>query len=61
MFFGSLEKMKVKPLNCVGLMTACAAKLVVAGAVLVMIGCQLMKGKMAAENSSAAGSASNSI
>ena len=53
--------LKVKPLICLGLMTACAAKLVVAGAVLGMIGCQLMKKTEAAENSAAAGSDSNSI
>ena len=61
MSFASPEKMKMKPLICLGLMTACAAKFVVAGIALGMIGCQLMKKKEAAENSAAAGSDSNSI
>ena len=51
----------MKPLICLGLMTACAAKFVVAGIALGMIGCQLLKKKEAAENSAAAGSDSNSI
>ena len=61
MSFASLEKIKMKPLIRLGLMTACAAKFVVAGIALGMIGCQLMKKKEAAENSAAAGSDSNSI
>lgn len=51
----------MKPLIYLGLMTTCAAKLVVAGIALGMIGCQLMKKKEAAENSAAASSDSNSI
>ena len=51
----------MKSFICFGLMTACAAKFVVAGIALGMIGCKLMKKKEAAENSATAGSDSNSI
>ena len=51
----------MKPLIYLSLMTACATKIVVAGTVLAMIGCQLMKNKKAAENFAVAGSGSNSI